>query len=40
MIWNLDLMINPDLDTVIAYEKTRYDADSQLSLNLPHSTYF
>lgn len=40
MIWNLDLMVNPDLDTTIAYEMARSTADSQLSLNLPHSTYF
>lgn len=40
LIWNLDVMVNPDLDTVIAYEKARSEADTQLSLNLPHSTYF
>ena len=40
LIWNLDLMVNPDLDTTIAYEKARFTADSQLSLNLPHSTYY
>ena len=40
LIWNLDVMINPDLDTTIAYEKARSCADTQLSLNLPHSTYF
>ena len=40
LIWNLDVLVNPDLDTTIAYEKARSDADSQLSLNLPHSTYY
>ncbi len=40
LIWNLDVIVNPDLDTTIAYEKARSDADSQLSLNLPHSTYY
>ena len=40
LIWNLDVMVNPDLDTVIAYEKARSEADAQLSLNLPYSTYF
>ncbi len=40
LIWNHDLMVNPDLDTTIAYEKARSGADTQLSLDLPHSTYF
>ncbi len=40
LIWNLDVMVNPDLETVIAYEKARSAADTQLSLDLPHSTYF
>ncbi len=40
LIWNLDVMVNPDLETVIAYEKARAAADTQLSLDLPHSTYF
>lgn len=40
MIWNLDVIVNPDLDTTIAYEKSRSESDSQLSLNLPHSTYY
>ncbi len=40
LIWNHDLIVNPDLDTTIAYEKARSGADIQLSLNLPHSTYF
>ncbi len=40
LIWNLDVMVNPDRETVIAYEEARFVADSQLSLDLPHSTYF
>ena len=40
LIWNLDVIVNPDLDTAIAYEKARSDVDSQLCLNLPHSTYY
>lgn len=40
LIWSLDLMVNPDLDTTISYEKARSGADSQLSLDLPHSTYY
>ncbi|HBN01818.1 MAG TPA: hypothetical protein DD383_04255 [Rikenellaceae bacterium] len=40
LIWNLDVLVNPDLDTTIAYEKARSESDTQLSLNLPHSTYY
>ncbi len=40
LIWNFDVFVNPDRETVIAYEKARSVADSQLSLDLPHSTYF
>lgn len=40
LIWNLDVIVNSDLDTTIAYEKARSESDTQLSLNLPHSTYY
>ena len=34
LIRNLDVVVNPDLETVNEYERLRSEADTQLSLDL------